>query len=125
YWRRDGKEGYFLTPNRTVMSVSVTTAPKVEFGKPQRLFSLPETSPIGASQAGMAKDGERVIIAVPPPALRQLTLLDRQGKTTGTVGPPGFYGQAVISPDGTRVAVTKNDSETGRVDLWTFDLASG
>lgn len=125
YWRRDGKEIYYLTPNRTVMAVSVTTAPKVEFGKPQVLFSLSEATPINASIAGMSRDGERVVIAVPPPQLRQLTLLDRQGKTVGTVGPPGLYGPLALSPDGTRVAVTKNNPQNGFADIWTFDLASG
>ena len=125
YWRRDGKELYYLTPNRTVMAVAVTTSPQVEFGKPRVLFSLSEATPVGASQAGMSKDGERVVMAVPPPQLRQLTLLDRQGKAVRPVGPPGLYGSAALSPDGTRVAVSKNNPQNGNADIWTFDLATG
>ncbi len=125
YWRRDGKELYFLTPNRTIMAVSVTTSPKVEFGKPRVLFSLSEATPINASQAGMSKDGERVVIAVPPPQLRQLTLLDRQGKPTGIIGPPGLYGPPSFSPDGTRIVVPKVNPDNSWGDLWTFDLATG
>ena len=83
YWNRNGKELYYLAPNRAVMAVSVTTSPQVEFGKPRMLFSLSEATPIGPSAAGMSRDGERVVMAVPPPQLRQLTLLDRQGKSGG------------------------------------------
>ena len=125
YWNRNGKELYYLAPNRTVMAVSVTTSPQIEFGKPRVLFSLSEATPIGASVAGMSRDGERVVIAVPPPQLRQLTLLDRQGKRVGTVGPPGLYGAPMLSPDGTRVAVMKNNPQNGNADIWTFDLATG
>jgi Tol biopolymer transport system component len=125
YWNRNGKELYYLGPNRAVMAVSVTTTPQVAFGKPRMLFSLTEATPIGPSQAGMSRDGERVVMAVPPPQLRQLTLLDRQGKVVRPVGPPGIYGPPSLSPDGTRVAVTRNDPQTGNADIWTFDLATG
>ncbi len=125
YWRRDGKELYYLAPNRAVMAVSVTTSPQVEFGKPRVLFSLSEATPIGASQAGMSRDGERVVMAVPPPQLRQLTLLDRQGKVVRTVGPPGLYGPPALSPDNTRVVVTRNNPQNGNADIWTFDLTTG
>ncbi len=125
YWNRNGKELYYLAPNRAVMAVSVTTSPQVEFGKPRMLFSLTEATPIGPSAAGMSRDGERVVMAVPPPQLRQLTLLDRQGKSVGTVGPPGIYGAPSLSPDGARVAITKNNPQNGNADIWTFDLATG
>src|SRR5258708_1486115 len=39
----------------------------------------------------------------------QITLFDRQGKGVSTVGEPGVYSQAALSPDGNRVAVIKND----------------
>lgn len=125
YWRRDGKELYYLAPNRSVMAVSVTTTPKVEFGKPRLLFSLTEATPIGASQAGMSRDGERVVMAVPPPQLRQMTLIDRAGKVVRPVGPAGIYGPPSLSPDGKRVAITRNDPQNGNADIWTYDLMTG
>ena len=30
-----------------------------------------------------------------------------------------------LSPDGTRVAITKNNPQNGNADIWTFDLATG
>ena len=64
--------------------------------------------------------------------------LDRQGKTLGTVGPPGTDVGIWLSPDGTRavvrdtrgessVAMSSGDLWTGAStgDLWTIDLARG
>lgn len=58
-------------------------------------------------------------LATAVPVIRQLTLYDRQGKMTGTLGKPGEYTQPVFSPDGTRVAVILAG------DVWIFDIATG
>ena len=42
-----------------------------------------------------------------------------------TIGQPGFYNQPNLSPDGTRAVVMRNDPQSGNVDIWTIDLASG
>ena len=52
----------------------------------------------------------------------QITLFDRGGKSVGTVGDPGVYSQAAFSPDGSRVAVIKNDQSV--TDVWVFDVAT-
>jgi len=54
----------------------------------------------------------------------QLTWVDRQGKTVGTVGAPGTDHRVVLSPDGTR-AVVKDSPYTVPGDLWMVDLPSG
>jgi Tol biopolymer transport system component len=125
YWRRDGKELYYLAANRAIMAVTVTSSPKVEFGKPKVLFRPSEATPINAGMASMSRDGERVVIVIPPPQLRQMTVFDRQGKILSTAGQPGLYVQPGFSPDGTRVVVMRNDPQTGNQDIWTFDLATG
>src|SRR4030095_8000194 len=71
------------------------------------------------------RDIDRFVIAVPPPALRQLTVLDRQGKVVGTIGQPGIFGGVRVSPDGKRLAVVKNDPQTGNNDIWVLDIATG
>jgi Tol biopolymer transport system component len=53
------------------------------------------------------------------PPIRQLTLFDRRGHKTGTIGKPGAYNQPVFSPDGKRIAVVLNG------DIWVFDVAKG
>ena len=54
----------------------------------------------------------------------QLALVDRQGKTLGTFGPPGTDRQVALSPDGKR-AVVKDAPYDVPGDLWTLDFASG
>lgn len=62
--------------------------------------------------------------AVRRPAIRtQMTFFDRQGKSSGTVAESGVYSQAALSPDGTRVAVIRNNQGTSEV--WVFDVATG
>jgi hypothetical protein len=57
--------------------------------------------------------------AAAQPVIRQLTIYDRQGNSTGTLGKAGVYTQPVFSPDGSRIAVILDG------DLWIFDLAKG
>jgi len=127
FWRRDGKEFYYLAADRSIMAVEVGTAPAFQFGKPKVLFRPPEATLTGVAPgtASISRDGDRIVIAVPPPQLRQITVLDRQGKVLSTVGPPGSYLQPGLSPDATRVVVMRNDPRTANQDIWTFDLATG
>ncbi len=46
---------------------------------------------------------------------RVLTVFDRAGKVTRTLGERAMYVQPVLSPDGTRVAVIKFDLEAASV----------
>src|SRR5262249_14674825 len=125
FWRRDGKELTFLGADRGIMSVSLTTSPDFEFGKPKLLFRLPETTPVAPGTATVNGDVTRFVIATPPPQLRQLTVLDRTGKAVGTIGQPGLFGQIRLSPDGKKIAVMKNDPQTGNNDIWVYDVATG
>ena len=56
---------------------------------------------------------------------RQLTWYDREGKVTGTVGEPSSeYRDLALSPDGTRLAMTKS-SGADSVSIWLADLSRG
>jgi eukaryotic-like serine/threonine-protein kinase len=125
FWRRDGRELYFLAADRGIMAVPVTLSPDFEFGKPKLLFRPPESMPLAAGAAMISRDGERVLVAVPPPQLRQLTVFDRQGKVVSTVGQPGLLVQPGMSPDGKSIVVMKSDTSTGNQDIWVYDLATG
>jgi Tol biopolymer transport system component len=125
FWRRDGKEFYYLGADRSIMAVSVSTSPALEIGKPRVLFHPAEEIAVAPGTSSVSRDGERFVISVPPSRLRQLTILDRQGKVVKTVGEPGVYFQPAFSPDGTRVAVGRNDPKTGNNDIWTFDVVTG
>jgi Tol biopolymer transport system component len=128
-WRRDGQEMYYLAADRGIMSVSVSTTPTFEFGKPKLLFKVPDQLPVAGTPGGLAgvsRDGQRFVLVVPPlPKLRQITVYDRQGKTVRKVGEPGLYDLPALSPDGTRVAVVRNDPVTNHVDIWSFDISTG
>jgi Tol biopolymer transport system component len=124
-WRRDGKELYYLGANQAIMAVDVTTTPTFKPGPPRVLFRLSEGIPVTATMSSVSRDGERILIAVPPPQLVQITVFDRQGQVVGRIGQPGSYAMPMLSPDGTRVAVLRNDRETGNRDIWAFDVTTG
>lgn len=128
-WRRDGQELFYYAPDRGIMAVSVGTSPTFEFGKPKLLFKAPDSFPVSGTPGGLAsvsRDGQRFALALPlPPALRQITVLDRKGKAVRKVGAPGLYDSPALSPDGTRVAVVRSDPATNNVDIWSIDMATG
>ena len=84
FWRRDGKELYYLAADRGIMAVSVGTAPDFEAGKPRLVFRPSAEISISPGTASISRDGERFVIAVPPPQLRQLTIVDRQGTSAAS-----------------------------------------
>jgi Tol biopolymer transport system component/predicted Ser/Thr protein kinase len=58
-------------------------------------------------------------------ARTQLTWMDREGKVTGVVGPPGIYNSLSLSPDQKKVAYDQADSRTGDVAIWLIDMENG
>ena len=129
FWRRDGKELYYLGGDRGVMAVQVNTNNGFEFSRPRRLFSAPDSIPVTGTPGALAnvsRDGERVVFAVPPaPQLRQITVFDRSGTLLNRLGDPGLYFQPALSPDGSRLAIQFADQQTGTGDIVAFDLATG
>jgi len=122
FWRRDGKELYYIARDRSVISVEVRVGGTLEFGKPKLVFRPPEATP---GPTNFSRDGERIVIAIPPNQLRQIAVFDRRGKQLKVVGEPGFYRDASLSPDGKRVALSRIDPQTDNRDIWTIDLATG
>jgi eukaryotic-like serine/threonine-protein kinase len=62
----------------------------------------------------------------PSPAARQLAWFDRSGGRVATLGPDAEYREDPrISPDGSRVAVTRTDPTTRSADIWIFDVSRG
>lgn len=55
----------------------------------------------------------------------RLVWMDRKGIELGSIGPPGAYDHAELSPDETRIAVDRGDPRTGNRDIWLVDIARG
>jgi hypothetical protein len=55
---------------------------------------------------------------------RQLTWYDRRGVRLAALGEPGRYTNLALSPDGARVAVSRQ-SHTGGQDIWLVSVSSG
>lgn len=125
FWRNDGKELYYGSREANVMVSKVNTSPTFTFTRPEILVRPPNGVPLNIRD--MSRDGERFLVTPPPrgPQLQQLTLFDRQGKEVSKIGEPGFYQGPAFSPDGTRIAVRKNDLKAGSSLIWTMDIATG
>ena len=77
-WRGDGKELFFVSPDRKMMSAEVRTAPRLEIGTPRALFQtriLPVTE--ARNQYDVTADGQRFLVnsARPEDAAIPVTLL--------------------------------------------------
>jgi eukaryotic-like serine/threonine-protein kinase len=64
-WRRDGRELFYLAPNRTIMSVATELSPSFHAGAPQPLFEAPiNMNGVEDSSARFtfSPDGQRVLV---------------------------------------------------------------
>ena len=60
------------------------------------------------------------------PLESQLTIVDRDGKTLGTIGPTRSYSSPSLSPDGKKIVVGIPDPQNPAANsLWIVDVASG
>ena len=69
FWRADGKELYFMTPQWQVMAMDVSTTPTFKAGAPRLLFTLPGPS-VGNPQQwrNVSRDGQRFVFVMSVPA---------------------------------------------------------
>jgi hypothetical protein len=68
FWRQDGKEMYYLTPDWEVMAVEVTTTPAFQAGTPRLLFKLPGPLVGEPDQwKNVSRDGQRFVFAINAP----------------------------------------------------------
>jgi Tol biopolymer transport system component len=52
----------------------------------------------------------------------QLALFDREGNQIKRVGEPGEYDGPSFSPDGSLLAASRTNMESGKADIWVYDL---
>ena len=125
FWRRDGKELYYLARDQAVMVSEVATSPAFTFTKPRVLFR--QASKVPDRLAYVTADGERFLALPAPrgPQLQQITIFNRRGEAVQKVGEPAQYSGPSFSPDGNRLLVSKNDQQLGQADLWIVELSTG
>ena len=64
-WGPDGRELFYLGPERSLMRVDIKMAPEVEIGVPQSLFVTPIKFLTGSAQYDVSADGQRFLINTP------------------------------------------------------------
>jgi Tol biopolymer transport system component len=77
-WRRDGKELFFLSPDRQIMSVAVKPGTDTGFAPPNALFRLPLTHPSLAPSPRpyeVSPDGQKFFAAIPKRASQPLQVV--------------------------------------------------
>jgi DNA-binding winged helix-turn-helix (wHTH) protein len=75
--------------------------------------------PFSASENGVLVYGTPVSPDV------QLAWYDRHGARLGPIGEPGAFAFLSMSPDGERLAVSRADPETKKLNIWTMELSTG
>ena len=62
-WRGDGRELYFIAPDRKIMAVEIETSPRLEIGLPQALFAT-QIAPFGGGRNhyDVRSDGQRFLV---------------------------------------------------------------
>jgi hypothetical protein len=64
-WRKDGKELFYIRPDKTLMAVPVELSPTLRLGTPAALFRAPIAGPLGGGQRfpyAATRDGQRFLI---------------------------------------------------------------
>jgi len=73
----------------------------------------------------VSSDGTAVVIRPAGSFNDQLTWFNRDGSQAGTLGSPGEIDQPRLSPDGSRVAFTRPDAQSGNRDVWSLEIVRG
>jgi hypothetical protein len=122
YWRRDGKELYYLAADGGIMAVDVSTSPEFQAGTSKRLFRVPATIPLSGNPGAMgsiARDGQRIVLAVPvPPERKEVTVAPEiLSKYTGTYVTPGGM-EVAVTLEGNQLTVEPGPSGPQKVPLF-------
>jgi eukaryotic-like serine/threonine-protein kinase len=95
------------------------------FDATRQAFSGPEME-VTARAEGFSVSNDDIIVYQPSGVARSsLTWFDRNGRRTGTLGPPGPFDHLALSPRGRRVVVVRADEYGNSWDLWDADVTSG
>jgi Tol biopolymer transport system component len=76
-WRRDGRELFYLAPDRSLMAASVSTVQRLDIGMPKLLFRTHAGEVGGRNRYAVSADGQRFLIEsqVSQPASTSITVV--------------------------------------------------
>jgi Tol biopolymer transport system component len=80
-------------------------------------------NPYNGRGAFSVSDNGVLIYRAPPE--RQLTWVDRSGRSQSTIGTPGLDSAPRLVPDGSRVLFNRLDPVTRGLSIWSWDLSRG
>lgn len=117
--------GYLLYAKRGVLialpvdpGTLAPTGPIVTLVGSVSLFNTFNQAAFSASRRGVLAYRVGVINS-------ELRWVDRSGRLLSALAPPAPYANPALSPDGTRVAITRFDQVIGTADLWVIDSRGG
>ncbi len=117
--------GYILfVRDRTLLAQPFDTRKLAVTGEP-----FPVAEPLSVSGQGFASfsvsDNGTLVYGAGSLSNNKLVWLDRTGKPSGDVGPPGDILVPALSPDEKRIAVRQADAQTANRDVWILEPARG
>jgi len=119
--------GFLLFPRQTTLFAQAFDFQRQELsGNPFPVAEQVAVDTFDATGAvGLSAASGIVAYRTGAAVVRQLTWLDRSGKSVGAIGAPDNAGltEAELSPDGKRVAVSR--TVNGNIDVWLVDAARG
>jgi Tol biopolymer transport system component/tRNA A-37 threonylcarbamoyl transferase component Bud32 len=91
-----------------------------------QLVGTPHTIASGiAGGAFSASDEGTLVYRAGASSATELVWVSRTGQRGASVGPAAHYQQVSLSPNGTRAAVQRIDTDTGNPDIWMIDTGTG
>ena len=91
--------------------------------------AVPLAEELGASSTGLsdfsASNDGTLVYRSGWTAERRLVWTDRNGRELGDADQPAVYRETALSPDGMRLAMTIEDSQSDNRDIWVRDLERG
>ncbi len=92
-------------------------------GEPFMVLPRLRTESYQSGQYTFARNGMLIYASGGSTDLSRLVVHDRAGRLEVLSFDPAQFGCLALSPDGARIAAMVGDPETGRWDLWVYDLA--
>jgi Tol biopolymer transport system component len=114
--------------NGTLMAQAIRPDSLTPIGEAVPIAEQVPATGFSASSTGVLVYGtgqETYSPQIPGMVEGQLTWFDRTGSIISTVGEPGVYRVAALSPDNKRAALESVDRQTRNLDIWIYEFARG